>query len=543
MRRSHSLLTILVAALLFTQGASIVGASQGSGGSVKTSQFVSYRIIQHRLPLGSSQPWTITSDRSGNIWFVEQSSNQIAMYDPKADSFHEYQIPTKGALPQGIAIGADGSVWFVEVESSKLGILSKGSSQITEIPLPKSPAGLSCGPIGVTARGDAVWVTCEFSNQIDEYIPSSGAFSSYDLPVPYSAPLQVLFDNGGNFWFTAANAEMLGYATTSKLLNGTSNGIQEFAPVNQTYAYTFTSPLQPGPIVSSLRVPSQLAFSPDGRSLWLTEHAASSFDRYIISSGSLLKYWTSRPTNSLFPQTLPNGIVVDGRGIVWIAEHYGNAIARFDPVSEQLTEYKIPCCGASLATTLYLTLDSNGSVWFSEFTGNAIGELVPSPLVQGPSLSLSPGNATLNPDGTAKFTVSASLAVGAEPTVLSLAVSGMTPSGALSNVSAAFSNQALVLSPGTNASSTLTLFGRGVNPGTYYLTVGGRLVAENATESVILKLTVPGGQGGAQTALAYALVVGVAGSVAVVVILSYRKKKGPAYGRAAPSRLLRRPQS
>jgi virginiamycin B lyase len=524
---SRSLVTILVLTLLLIQGVSFVGVGAQPGTSVKTASFVSYRIVQHRLPPGSSQPWTITSDQSGNIWFVEQGSNQIGKYDPKAGEFYEYPIPTKGALPQGISVGADGSVWFVEVQSSKLGLLSNGSSQIVEIPLPKSLSGLSCGPIGVTARSDSIWVTCEFSNQIDEYFLSSRAFSSYDLPVPYSAPLQILFDQSGNFWFTAANAEMLGYVTASELTNCTTSGVQEFAPVNQTYVYTFTSPLHPAPITSSLRVPSLMAFSPDGGSLWLTEHASGSFDRYTISSKTLLKYWTSRPQNSTFPQSLPNGIAVDKSGTVWVAEHYGNAIARFDPLSERLTEFQIPCCSASLATTLYLTLDRNGSVWFSEFSGDAIGELVPAPLTAGPSLSLAPGRAILNPDGSATFVVSASLPPRAKPTEVSLAISGVTPSGALANLSAAFSNPVLVLRAGGNASSSLTITGQGMRPGAYYLTVGGRMGAYNTTESLILKLTIAGSGDGTQSVFVYALVLGVLASVVVVGVLAYHRKRGP----------------
>jgi virginiamycin B lyase len=539
MRCSQSLLTILISTLLLVQSVSVTGVAMQPGNQVKTAEFVSYKIVQHKLPPGSSQPSTITSDRSGNIWFVEQASNQVGMYDPKADKFYEYAIPTQGALPQGISVGPDGNVWFAEVQVGKLGLLPKGSSQIVEIALPKGPSGLSCGPIGVTALTDAVWVTCEFSNQIDEFSPSTQTFEAFDLPVPFSAPLQTLFDDRGNFWFTAANAEMLGYATTSMLVNGTSNGIQEFAPVNQTYAYVFTNPLQSAPIVTSIRVPSQIAFSPDGKSIWLTEHAASSFDRYTISTKTLLKYWTSRPQDTSFPQSLPNGIAVDKDGVVWFTEHYGNAIARFDPVSEQLSEYKIPCCNASLAVTLYLTLDSNGSIWFSEFNGHAIGELVAVPGIVGLSLSLSPGGATLNPGGSTTFTVSGSLPAGAKQTDVALAISGMTPSGALSNLSAAFSSPDLTLTPGGNESSTLTITGHGVYPGIYYLTVGGRMVADNVTESLILELTVPGSRGGPPTTLTYALAVGVAASVAVVGLLSYRRKRGRRGPSESSSRRLR----
>lgn len=516
-------LTFTVATILLSQAPTPSIATASSRTQIQTAQFVPYMITQHKLPTGSAQPWTITSDTSGRIWFVEQSSNQVGMYDPTTDSFQEYPIPTPSSFPQGIAVGPDGSVWFVEVSTSKLGVLAKGANQIVEYPIPKGPLGLSCGPIGVTPRIDAVWLTCEFSNQIDEFQTSTRTFNRFELPVPFSAPLAILFDPAGNFWFTAADAQSLGYAITARLQNGTSNGIQEIAPTNATNRYTFTNPLQSQPIITSLSYPSQLAFGPDGGSLWITEHSGSTFDRYVISTKSLVKYWTSRP-NARFPSSLPNGLAVDDKGIIWITEHYGNVIARFDPVVEQLTEYQIPCCSTSPAVTFYLTIDRMGTIWFSEFNGDAIGELVPEANQVGPSLTLAPSAATISSGSSATFSVSVSLPPGGPATSsVVLGISGITFSGALSNATATFTPSVLNVATGQTATSTLVITNKGLYPGVYYLTVGGRVVGQNLTESLILKLTVSGG--GAQTFELYALAVGGVASVAVIASLAYRSRK------------------
>ena len=361
-----------------------------------------YRIIQYPIPENSSQPWGISVDSSGRVWFNEAGSNQIGMFDPKSKTFQEFNVPTPNSLLEEIAIDRSGNPWFTELNGEKLGELSADSGTIHEFKIPPGPDDLPCGPIGVTASGSSIWITCEFSNQIDEFFPTNSSFLSFDLPVFYSAPLDIAFDANGNFWFTAADSNMIGFVTTSELQSGTSNGIQEFAPTNSSYLTTIVNSPPPTnlslknngsqTIVSSLQTPSQLALSPDGKTLWITEHIVSSFDEYNIGSKVLDKFWTSQTHNPNYTTSLPNGIAIDNAGNVWIAEHYGNKIAEFNPASKTMIEYPIPCCGAQIAGTLYLALGMNSTVWFTEFYGNNIGELIPANSTD--PLSISDGNST-----------------------------------------------------------------------------------------------------------------------------------------------------
>ena len=369
-----------------------------------------YSLAQYPLPAGATGPSQIASDHAGRIWFVEQGSNQIGSYDPSSKSFSEFQIPTRDALPEGIAVDPAGEVWFAELTPNGLGVLSPENGTIKEVTIPPAPDGIGCGPVGVTPQGNgSIWVTCEFSNQIDEYVPSLGILEQFDLPVAFSAPLQVLFDRSGNFWFTAADSGMLGYATTSQLRPGTTDGIEEFAPLNSTYLTSIVNPLLPtGKVLTSLAVPSQIAFSPDGGSLWVTEHGAGSFDRYDIASKTLTKYFTTRPSSSLYTQSLPNGIAVDSSGLIWVAEHYGNRIAEFDPTTGSMEEYPVPCCRAEIAGTLYLATGTNGTVWFTENFGNAIGVLSPIGTTVPFDITLQPGAVTLGTTGTAAVSLALS---------------------------------------------------------------------------------------------------------------------------------------
>ena len=496
-----------------------------------------YSLAQYPLPTGSTGPSQIASDHSGRIWFVEQGSNQIGSYDPASKSFSEFHIPTQDALPEGIAVDPAGEVWFVELTPNVLGVLSPENGAIKEVTIPPAPDGIGCGPIGVTPQGNgSVWVTCEFSNQIDEYVPSLGILKQFDLPIAFSAPLQVLFDRTGNFWFTAADSGMLGYATISQLKPGTTDGIEEFAPLNSTYLTFIVNPLLPsGKVLTSLAVPSQIAFSPDDSSLWVTEHGAGSFDRYDIASKTLTKYFTTRPDSSLYTQSLPNGIAVDPSGIVWVAEHYGNRIAEFDPTTGSMEEYPVPCCGGEIAGTLYLAMGANGTVWFTENFGNAIGELSPMGTAVPFDIALQRSAVTLGTSGT----IAVPLAIsghGEGIGTVSLEAEGVSFDGALANLTATFSPETLTPS-GTGGTATLSLTSSGLASGIYYFTVGGTSSSTGLISSAVLVVTVSQGSQywWAVAAVIIALLV-VSFVVISIGVKSRKKRRGTSAAQKSRSR-------
>jgi len=475
---------------------------------------------------------------TGLIWFVEQGSNQIGAFNPANSSFSEYNIPTPNSLPETLAVDSHHNVWVSQLQYSQLGEILASNGGVLQFNIPKGPDNLDCGPIGVTPSSDGnVWITCEFSNQIDEFFPSNSSFKEFDLPVFYSAPLQIVFDHQGNFWFTAADSNMLGYVTVSQLENGTSKGIDEFSPTNQSFVTTIADPQQTsGNLISSLSTPSQLVLSPDGSTLWISEHTASSFDSYNVKTKSLVKYWTPQTHNPNYIDSLPNGVALDKYGNLWIAEHYANKIAKFNPVTEELTEYPIPCCVSGIAGTLYLGIAPDGDVWFTEFFGNAIGELkVESPGATAPSpitIAFPEGSSVYNmsSSGNTSMPISVSLMSSQARNVsLSLDVSGITFTGKLENLTAAFSPSAsLELANGSSADLRLGLVSNNLAPGIHYLTISAKNTLNNVTYAAILKLNVIAGPSNARGLLIEGGIIGLAASAAVIagMFAFFRRSRG-----------------
>jgi streptogramin lyase len=499
-------------------------------------------MIQYPLPNGSKAPWAIAGDSVGRIWVVEQVSNQIAMFNPVSATYNEYNIPTPNSTANSIAVDGSGNVWFTELTANRLGELANGSSKITEYRIPNStipvsglPQNLSCGPIGVIPGPlESIWVLCLFSNQIDEFFPENATFDSFDLPIFQSGPAGLVFDHNGNFWFTAADINEIGHGILSELRANTSDGITETPPLNSTYVFDFQHTTDfkgdTQDIKSSLPTPSGIALSPDGNTLWITEHVDSSFDSYNIATKSLNRYWTSQ-TNGAFGYSVsfPNGIAIDSAGNVWIAEHYGNKVAEYSPSTGALNEYVVPCCKSSSAGVYTLTLGKNGTVWFVEILGDAIGELEPiSQQSQSYSIKLSSNQVSVTEKPNAMVSLPLSLdyvSNSKDNATVSLEISGISSTGALSGASAQFKPPSVVVSGSGTAIDNLTISVESLKPGAYYLTISAEPSQGNVIYSSVLKLVVVGSTSQYSQLVSYGAIIGVVVSILVVVSLSVLRRK------------------
>ena len=134
-------------------------------------------------------------------------------------------------------------------------------------------------------------------------------------------------------------------------------------PVGGLYCHTGARGLD-GPRIDGLIVQNGLAFSPDGRTMYLSDSHASvrrvwAFD-FDPDDGAMSN---RRPFVDMNAHPgRPDGAAVDAEGCYWVAMFEGQRLLRFAPSGELLREVRLPvrcatmpCFGAADLKTIYIT--------------------------------------------------------------------------------------------------------------------------------------------------------------------------------------------
>jgi streptogramin lyase len=336
-------------------------------------------VTEFALPSPLRDPNSPTVAPDGSIWFGEQSVAGLAHFYPGNRTLVEYAWPyTYPAPPSSGGVCGDktdiwgvalwnGKVWATDPTGNQLVAMDPSSGQVTTVKLSTNssfPYTLTLGP------NNALWFPELFVSKIGE-LSANGTLHEHALPGGVNAePSQIIFANSTTGYYSDVGS------------GGTGTG--------GIYSFN-TSHFAPKLLGSkNLTDPSSLTIA--SGALWVALHGASSVAGYNFTT----KSWSYYPTTpvSWNPITLPYFVKANGSS-VWLNEHYGNKIARIDPVSGSLTEYSEAngiVNGSIIGNTLTFALGGSRA-WFTEWTGNVLG-YVDASYTPGFSTSIA-GNSTV----------------------------------------------------------------------------------------------------------------------------------------------------
>lgn len=415
-------------------------------------------IDEFQVPTPDSAPLALTVDRYGTVWFTESNATKLGRFDPSTSTFKEYPVPGVGDM-WGITIDQQGNIWLTQYSL-------KGST---------SPGGaIEPGGTGRLIRFD----------------PSNGNFSVIDIPTPGAFPFRVTIDSEGRIWFTELLGNQIGYydPSTGKLrefavptpfagpadLTFDSHGmlwfteaynesIAKFDPGTSKFVQYRFSLIDPLQYVGS---PVGVAVAPDGV-VWVADHGGNWIVRFNSTSEQVTLYPTHFPPPEVYPISLVNDLAVDREGRVWFTEHGGNSIAYFEPGTREMVEFSIPT--GPISTALWLALAPNGDVWFTEWSSNKLG-VVHAKLPLPFTLSASEADLSVPVDGQTSLSLQLNSSQG-------LAVSGRYdyswPSYNPGDVNVTFTPQNVSLNGESNAVSEARItVSQHTLPGDYVLGLG-----------------------------------------------------------------------
>jgi virginiamycin B lyase len=220
-------------------------------------------------------------------------------------TLREYSVPA-GSHPHDVAPAPNGGVWFTAQAAGYLGLLDPATGDVRQVPLGdhSAPHGVIVGPDG------AAWVTDGGQNAIVRVDPAADAVQVFPLPTTRNANLNTeTFDRDGVLWFT-------GQSGVYGRLDPTTGQVQ-----------LFDAPRGPGPY--------GMTTTSDGRVFY-----ASLAGSHIAEIN--LETAQATPIDMPTPSQGARRVWSDSSGAVWISEWNVGQVGRYDPVSGDVREWKLP---------------------------------------------------------------------------------------------------------------------------------------------------------------------------------------------------------
>ena len=275
-------------------GGSYTAASWNAGAPIAGTAFDNgpTTINDFAIPTAPySGPEGITAGPDGNLWFVEDNADKIAMINPATHVIQEFAIPTANSSPTGITAGADGNLWFTEYEydaGNKIGQFNPTTHVFQEFTIPTAQSG----PQSITAGPDGnLWFVEGAANKIGTIDPTTHVFQEFTIPTVNSGPDEITVGPDGNLWFTEYTGHKIGQ------INPTTHAFQEF---------DFLEGGSTGGITTGS----------DGN-LWFAQ-GTRNIDQFNPTTQAFQEFTLPTPVSS------PNGITAGADGNLWFAEFNTN---------------------------------------------------------------------------------------------------------------------------------------------------------------------------------------------------------------------------
>lgn len=238
------------------------------------------------------------------------------------------------ALGLGVALASRGAAPGTEVTELKVTI--REWSVPTKGAHPHDPA------VGIDG---ALWFTEQMANKLGRLDPATGTFKEYPLVEgKNSGPHGLVADKEGNIWYTANFGGYIGK------LDPRTGKVTEYKMPDD-----------------SVDDPHTAAFDPH-EILWFTAQGGNAVGRLDPRTGKieLKKVQTE--------DALPYGIQINSKGVPFFCELGTNKMGKINPVTMELTEYKLP----EGVRPRRLMIAADDTVYFTDFKDGHLGRLDPS---------------------------------------------------------------------------------------------------------------------------------------------------------------------
>ncbi len=252
-----------------------------------------------KVPWADTRPRDPAVDGDGRVWFVGQTGDYVASFDPRSGQFRRIVLDA-GTGPHNLILGEDRAVWYAGNRAAHIGRVDPADGRIEKVAMPEGIRD----PHTLAADGKGhIWFTAQGSNYIGRLTLAGRKVEAVKLPQPNSLPYGIAVDGNGRPW-----ANLLG---TSQLAT--------IDPRNLT--------LERIDLPRSEARTRRIGIGTDG-AIWYTDYAAAHIGRYDPKSKQFREWLLSTGDKAR-----PYAMAIDDRGRVWLADSgvQPNRLMAFDP--------------------------------------------------------------------------------------------------------------------------------------------------------------------------------------------------------------------
>ena len=309
-------------------------------------------FVEYDLPSKNSNPFALTTDSNGIVWFSERNTSSITSFDPTTKNFKTFKINPDTEILEiwSITSDTDGNIWFTDATQNKIHRIDTTDLQRSEIiqsfdvptkdALPWDIKEDNIGNIWFTEFGSGKLGKITFYNNDKTKI---NTITEYKIPGNYSQPSYLDIDKQGNIWFVESG----------------SGKITKFDSILETFdQYTL-----PNPYVNGSINPIGIVIDNDGY-IWYTQFRTSLLGRLDPSSGQIVEFSTGTLTAGTYQ------LVKDRWGDIWTIQFRADRLIEINPTDLEIWEFTIPTQNSFAQT---LTSDANGNIWFIERDSSKLG--------------------------------------------------------------------------------------------------------------------------------------------------------------------------
>jgi virginiamycin B lyase len=260
----------------------------------------------------------------GSIYITVMSGNKVARFDPRTQSFKEWDLPP-GHHPHGLLVDRQGMVWTTGNGNGTIGRLDPASGRTTEF---KTPSG-GGGPhtLIITDDQSTIWFTMQSGNKVASLATRTGSIKEYPSS---GGPYGLALDHAGNVWFCRMSDNKMGR------LDPKSGQMTEVD-------------------MGSGSLPRRVAAAPDGM-LWITLYGNGKLAKLDPVAVKVVKTYPLPAGDGG-----PYAVTVDGGGMVWANEIKTDTVVRFDPKTERMRVVNLPSQNVGIRK---MVVDASGRLWY-----------------------------------------------------------------------------------------------------------------------------------------------------------------------------------